>query len=355
MTPMPRVSFVIPCHNHGLYLDEAVDSVFAQTIQDFDIVIVNDGSTNADTNRLLASYTRPRTRVVRTEHRGLSAARNTGIAATTAPFLCMLDADDRLEPHYLERSLAAFDEDPDLAFVSHWLRTFGDENWEWTPTDCSVPALLAANTVNGAALVRRPVVEAAGGFDESMRDGCEDWDFWISVLERGYRGRILHEFLFWYRRRADSMSRVMFAGTGLALLYGRLVEKHPEAFRRHLPDLLSGQERDLHRLSRDLDDINVDLYEWTTPERDRLRDDVDAMDRRSKSASRQQQPGLDEELDRVRAALEIATTEALTLHAESHRTQEMLDLMRASASWRVTAPLRWFWRVATQATAGRRR
>ena len=96
-----------------------------------------------------------------------------------------------------------------MVFVSHWLETFGDEHWTWTPERCELPALLARNAVNGAALVRREAFEAVGGYDESMREGCEDWDFWLRLVERGFPGTIIPEVLFYYRRRADSMSRDM--------------------------------------------------------------------------------------------------------------------------------------------------
>src|SRR6185436_1875524 len=116
---------------------------------------------------------------LRSDNHGLPAAKNLGIAQTTGPYVCTLDADDKLDPTFLDKSVRALDADPSVAFVSHWLRTFGDETQEWTPTRCDFPALLDVNTVNGAALVRRQALEAVGGFDESMRDGCEDWDFWI--------------------------------------------------------------------------------------------------------------------------------------------------------------------------------
>src|SRR5437660_4655595 len=221
-----KVSVIVPCYNLGEYLDEAVDSVLAQTFQDFEIVVVDDGSTDQATRRLLAAYEKPRTRVIRSENRGLPAAKNLGLAETTGPYVCMLDADDRLDPQLLAKSVAALDRDPSLAFVSHWLRTFGDESWEWTPSRCDFPALLDVNTVNGAALVRRSALLAVGGFDESMRDGCEDWDAWISLVERGFKGAILPEVLFHYRRRPESMSRVMMRGEGHPRLYRRLTEKH---------------------------------------------------------------------------------------------------------------------------------
>src|SRR5437867_457309 len=117
---MPRVSVVIPCYNLGRFLDEAVDSVLAQTFQDFEIVVVDDGSTDQETQRLLADYRKPGTRVVRSPNRGLPAAKNLGLAETTGPYVCMLDADDRLDPQLLAKSVAALDGDPSVAFVSHW-------------------------------------------------------------------------------------------------------------------------------------------------------------------------------------------------------------------------------------------
>ena len=143
----------------------------------------------------------------------------------------MVDADDLLEPSYLEQSLQALESRPDVAFASHWLRAFGDEAWDWMPTDCGFPALLHTNTVNGAALLRREVFERVGGFDESMVDGCEDWEFSIRVVDAGFQGVILPEFLFRYRRRVDSMSRTMHAMPGMPALYRQLVERHPDTFR----------------------------------------------------------------------------------------------------------------------------
>ena len=140
--------------------------------------------------------------------------------------LCMLDADDLLEPDMLARSVAALDADPSVAFASHWLRTFGEEQGEWTPTSCEFPALLDMNTVNGSALVRRTALESVGGFDETFLEGCEDWDLWITMVAHGFRGVIIPEFLFRYRRRTGSMSQVMMEGDTHPALYRRLAAKH---------------------------------------------------------------------------------------------------------------------------------
>ena len=325
-TRSPAVSVVVPCYNLGRYLDEAIESVLAQSCQDFEILVVDDGSTEPETQRLLQDYSRPKTRVVRTENRGLPAAKNLGLAETSGDYVCMFDADDRLAPSFLEASRRVLDEDPSIAFVSHWFQTFGDEVWDWTPTRCDLEALLDANTVNGAALVRRTALEAVGGFDETMRDGCEDWDIWITLVEQGYPGHILEQVLFYYRRRHDSMSRVMMEGDRHPKLFRRLIEKHVDSYRRHLPALLARRERDASHLAKHVHALELDYFRELHPELVSVRDDVDMLARRLHTPER--------------AAPERATARALGLEAEIRRAREEVAALRSSWSWWLTTPLR---------------
>ena len=161
MTAAPKVSVIVPCYNLGQYLDEAIESVLSQTCHDVEIVIVDDGSTEPATQALLANCQWPRTRVLTMPHSGLAAARNLGISQSTGEFLCALDADDRLDPSYLAKAVRVLDTDPSVTFVSAWLSTFGDENWEWTPQGCGLPELLWEDTVLTAAVVRRSAVVAS--------------------------------------------------------------------------------------------------------------------------------------------------------------------------------------------------
>lgn len=314
MTPAtPVATFVVTCHNLGRFLDQTVSSLLAQTRQDFEIVVVNDGSTDGATCRLLAGYRRERTTVVHSERLGLPGARNLGARHAAGRYLCMVDADDLLEPRYLERSVAVLDSQPDLAFASHWLRAFGEEQWEWTPEDCTLPAVLLANTLNGAALLRREVFDRLGGFDESLTDGCEDWEFWIRLLGAGYSGTIIPEFLFRYRRRADSMSREMHAVPGIPGLTRQLVERHPDVFAAHLPALLEARDREIAEVSAGVWRLE---REWVA--------DV---------AGRSQW-----EQDNRR---EAAGSDALAQLGEALKSERaLIDALRMSWSWRVTAPLR---------------
>ena len=114
---MPKVSVVIPCFNHGRYLEEAVSSVLEQTFGDYEIIVVNDGSTDPFTVDLLKNYHPQKTRTLHTENQGLPTARNTGIAAATGDYILPLDADDKIGSEYLEQAVRVMDEQPNIGIV----------------------------------------------------------------------------------------------------------------------------------------------------------------------------------------------------------------------------------------------
>jgi glycosyltransferase involved in cell wall biosynthesis len=348
----PRVSVVVPCYNLGPYLAEAVDSVLAQSFTDFEILIVDDGSTDPATKAVLDSFERPKTRVLRIENRGLPGAKNVGIRETSGELLCMFDADDLLEPHMFARSVAVLDADPAIAFASHWLRTFGNEEVEWTPTSCDFPALLDMNTVNGSALVRRSALEAVGGFDETFLDGCEDWELWVAMVARGLRGVIIPEFLFRYRRRTGSMSEVMMQGGTHPALYRRLAAKHAEAYRLHLEPLLVRREREEAHLRGQIHDLELDDYLLVTPQLTSARDDLRDAERwrqaEDEAAARAHarlalEHAAQEarvERDAALAAAEHMAVERNHARHEIERLAAEVAALRRSWSWRLTTPLR---------------
>jgi len=365
----PAVSVVVTCHNLGQFLDEAVDSVLTQSFQDFEIVIVDDGSTDDATRHMLATYSKPRTKVLRIDNRGLPAARNVGVAHTAGRYLTMLDADDCFEPTLLERSVATLEEHPEIAFVSHWFRTFGDESWEWCPTSCNFPDLLDHNTVNGSAMVRRSSFLAIGGYDERMRAGCEDWDFWISLVEKGFEGTILPEFLFRYRRRAASMSRQMMTGNTHSALYRDIAEKHAASFSDHIQPLLLRREQNIVQLRRETHDLAIGRN-WLRSEVSYWTEEVAILDSMiAAQAARGTHQHAEEaktcayegEIDQLRRLVEaqaaaassrdeylnVAVARAYELDARAHSAEEHVASLLRSWSWRITAPVRAlaaFWR-----------
>jgi len=279
MVHEPKVSVIVPCHDLGAFLTEAVESVFAQTMQDFEIVIVDDGSTDPETLRILRHFKRPRTRVFRTENRGLPAARNHAIAQAAGRYLCALDADDRLRPTFFEKTTALLDAHPEIGFVSTWLEVFGDESWTWTPRRCDFPVLLSECTVLTASPVRREAVAAIGGYDgERFRDGDEDWDLWISLVERGALGAIIPEILFDYRRRRGSRSATCDRGAIRRQIRRTLIEKHRESYARHARDVLLLRERECGELLRGNAHLEEEIATLLGPEVERARAELRALE-----------------------------------------------------------------------------
>jgi glycosyltransferase involved in cell wall biosynthesis len=204
MANQPAVAVVIPCWNHGRYLDEAVGSVLAQTLDDVEIVVVDDGSTDPFTRELLADYARPKTRVIRQRNQGLGASRNNGIRESSARYICCLDADDRIRPRYLERTAEVLDRRPEVGIAATYAQGFGDREVAWDCGPCRIPEMLFGNKIVCSSLFRREGWEKVGGYREDL-EVAEDWDFWLSLLELGYLGEVVPEILFEWRIREDSM------------------------------------------------------------------------------------------------------------------------------------------------------
>jgi glycosyltransferase involved in cell wall biosynthesis len=323
----PTVSVIIPCYDLGAYLDEAVDSVLGQTYQDFEIIVIDDGSTDPATRSLLANYQRPKTRLIALEHGGLASARNAGIAAAAGSYLCALDADDRLEPSYLEKAVRVLEDNSSVTFASSWLRTFGEEDWEWKPDRCDLPTLLWEDTVLTAALVRREAVVAVGGYDTSMPvQGDEDWDLWLTLVEKGCRGVIIPEVLFHYRRRKDSMSTVCWYGSGHLPLASYRIAKHAETYRTHLTDVLLHQDAETAALLRHNDELERHLTSELEPAIAARQSELAVLRSRLASMDATPRGALEQRLHELESALERTSAEATAL--------------RRSMSWRVTAPLR---------------
>jgi glycosyltransferase involved in cell wall biosynthesis len=198
---VPFVSVVIPCYNHGQYVEEAVQSILEQTLQDFEIIVVNDGSTEEETLRILNSLELPKTRVIHLlQNRGLPAARNAGIREAQGKYICCLDADDKLHPTYLEKTTAMMESNSGISFVGSWMQVFGNESRVWYAKQFDPDEILYANQFGPPSVFRKVVWEQVGGFFEEMREGFEDWEYWIRLTAHGFRGYRISEKLIFYRR-----------------------------------------------------------------------------------------------------------------------------------------------------------
>jgi len=200
----PLVSVVIPCYNYGQYLEQAIDSVLAQTYTNFEIIVVDDGSTDPDTITLLNSLNKPKTKIVRTDNLKLPAARNNGIKEAKGKYICCLDADDLLKPTYLEKCLIKLEvENVDICYS--WVQEFGDSQAVIPTKEFDIDSLMNQNCLHVSAIFKRDIWQSVGGYNESMVDGYEDWDFWLAIAKAGGIGSKIDEPLFLYRKHGHTM------------------------------------------------------------------------------------------------------------------------------------------------------
>jgi GT2 family glycosyltransferase len=233
----PSVSFIMACRDAGDFLAEALASVAAQRRRDWELLLVDDGSTDPRTLEILAQP-REGVRLLRQAAAGVTHARNRAIAEARGRYLSFFDADDLLEPEFLERTVEVLDRDSSCTFVTGWARLFGDESWDWKPERVDLPWLLHDCSIPPATLVSRQSVVAAGGFDPVMERGHEDWDLWISLLGGGARGAIVPEVLMSYRRHARSRSSAADHGQTRLDLFAARLRKHRSLFFAHLPEVV---------------------------------------------------------------------------------------------------------------------
>lgn len=223
------VTAVIACFNYGRWVDDAVGSLRAQEGGAPRIVVVDDGSTDPATVRTLDALGDD-VRLIRQANVGLPAARNAGMRDAGTPFLIALDADDRLPPRALRALKKPFAADPALGFTYGITRFFGEWDGEMALPGYDPWRLLYRHTIGPVGLTRRELFEDIGGYDEAMRAGYEDWDFWLSAIGAGWRGHKVDEVTFEYRRHGETM--VVGSRRAYRSLYRGLRRKHAALFAR---------------------------------------------------------------------------------------------------------------------------
>lgn len=225
----PLVSIIIPCFNDGGYLNEAIQSCLNQTYTNFEIIIINDCSTDEKTIKILKEIITPKTTVIHlNENKGVAASRNIGITAANGIFVLPLDSDDTIEPSYLERTVEYLEVNPHIGFVSTGVRHFGEQVGDYIPDPFSIKKLLYHNLYVVTSLFRRKAWEEVGGYNEKMLIGYEDWDFWISLAKKGWQGATIPEILFNYRVKKNS--RLETAKKNHYTLLTYIIENHKELY-----------------------------------------------------------------------------------------------------------------------------
>ncbi|HEX8105975.1 MAG TPA: glycosyltransferase family A protein [Solirubrobacteraceae bacterium] len=232
--PEPRVAVIIPCYNDGAVVGEALASL--QEDEPLEVVIVDDASTDLATREVLAELEAAGTRVVRHEvNQHLSAARNTGLASTSARYVYPLDADDQAVPGVLAKMADRLDAVPGAAVVAGDYDEFGSQDLRRAVPPFLDPFRIAyINEYPVTAMFRRTALEELGGWRRIR--GYEDWDLWMALAERGSRMEHLGEGNPIYRRRLHGTRMLNEVKSRHRAAYLELRSAHPRLFaeiRRH--------------------------------------------------------------------------------------------------------------------------
>ncbi len=204
------VSIIVPCYNQAHFLDEALQSVMDQTYANWECIIVNDGS--PDDTKLVANVwceNDNRFKYIEKKNGGLSSARNAGVKLSKGEYILPLDADDIIHEKFLSTLVPELENNDALAIVSCYSKFFykRKENiiHELKPEGTTYHAILFENCLIATSLYRKKCWDEVGGYDENMKNGFEDWEFWLAITKRGWIYKVVEEFLFYYRKQKQSM------------------------------------------------------------------------------------------------------------------------------------------------------
>jgi glycosyltransferase involved in cell wall biosynthesis len=234
--PTASAAVIVPCYNHGQYLSECLDSILNQTYRDWVCVIVDDGSTDSSRN-VADAYCQKDSRFsyYYQQNRGLPGARNSGINRCASAYILPLDADDKLASTYLEKTVKVAEEYPCIKIVYSRCQYFGTLNHQMILPDYSYRDLLIRNLITATALFRRKDYNLTTGYDDKLRQGLEDWEFWLQLLDKESKVLKIDEPLFYYRQREKSMINSLShqEKTDLSLY---IFDKHIEKYRAECDD-----------------------------------------------------------------------------------------------------------------------
>jgi glycosyltransferase involved in cell wall biosynthesis len=202
----PLISVVIPCYNHGDFLDDAVNSIPIKKYSFIEIIIVNDGSTDVRTLSVLERLEKGNIKVIHQKNAGLGAARNKGISFASGKYILPLDSDNELLEPYFSTALTILEENESIAVVYGNPLFFGSQNGIQEIPEFNLQSLITANFIDACAIFRKSAWLKVGGYDENMPYmGVEDWEFWLHLSFSGFKFKKIDEVAFKYRVLPNSM------------------------------------------------------------------------------------------------------------------------------------------------------
>ena len=202
------LSVVIPYYNLGKTLPETIDSIKETEYKKYEIIIVNDGSTDQESIDVLKQYENDeKIRIINIKNKGLANARNVGAEAAKGEFVAFIDADDKIDKTFYTKAINILHQYDNVSYVYSWVQYFEGSTAVWPTFNIHIPYLLCANMLAAYSVIRKNDFLNFGKNRIKMEYGMEDYDGWVSLAEHGCLGVSIPEKLNLYRVRKDSMSR----------------------------------------------------------------------------------------------------------------------------------------------------
>jgi glycosyltransferase involved in cell wall biosynthesis len=203
----PIVSVITPCYNQAVYLEDSINSLLRQTYSKWECIIINDGS-NDDTEEVAIKLVSldERIKYLKQENEGVSTARNNAIKHSTGKYLLPLDADDLINPSYIEEGVAILEENANVKIVYCNAEKFGLQSGIWDVRDFDISIMAYDNMIFASAIFRKQDWERVEGYSENLKV-LEDWELWLNILKTGGQVRKIPKSYFYYRIHNKSKTR----------------------------------------------------------------------------------------------------------------------------------------------------
>ncbi|WP_289663014.1 glycosyltransferase family 2 protein [Flavobacterium panacagri] len=247
---VPKISLIIPCYNSEATLEATLESVLNQIFDEWEAIIVNDGSTDS-TEQIAKKWIEKdqRFKYFFKKNEGLGKARNYGIERAAGTFILPLDSDNLVDKYFCKKALEVFKNNETVDVVHGYAEYFGEKQGLWKIDDFDIQKMLADNYIDACAIFKKVLWEKAGGYDEEMpHQGHEDWEFWISISNYGAVFFNLHAVTFKYFVSNKSMIH-SFTSDMFFLNRDYIVKKHSKLYYDHYAKIVSARAKELRRLT----------------------------------------------------------------------------------------------------------
>lgn len=257
-----KVSVVVPSYNQGNFLEEALNSVLAQTYTNWECIIINDGSID-NTEEIARKFLSKdkRFRYIKQSNQGVVAARNKAISVSVGEYILPLDGDDKIANTYIEKAVKILESNKQIKIVGCEVEKFGAQTGRLYLPTFSMKTMLAINCFVVTSLFRKEDFEQVGGFNNNMTLGLEDWDLWLSLLENGGDAKRIPETLFFYRFK-EGESRNNRKQNIDNEVKKRIVSNHPFLYYVGYKDLYSFTQSRSYKLATLFNRIGTRIRKW---------------------------------------------------------------------------------------------